>query len=247
MELQKNHLILFPIFVFWLVVGFILQVFWEVPDFLAFSKPLFLVFYAFALVELTMKQVKPVSRYFFALIIVCLVTFFIEAWSVATGFPFGTYHYSAILGPKFFGVPITIALAWVGVLLNSLYVATQRNKHLRAIETGIWIVVIDLILDPVAEASLFWEWGGSGSGGYFGIPLSNFISWYIIGAALSYLFPLYSKQKRTHRKVIFVFQGMLFMFGMIGVRLGLIMIGILSILFILLIEGRYQYDYRKQK
>ncbi|CQR48390.1 hypothetical protein BN1058_02758 [Paraliobacillus sp. PM-2] len=245
MSAQTNRLFIFPIFTTWYVIGFVLQVFWEVPSFLAFSQPLFLVFYAFCLVELTIKQTNYSFRYVLALFIVCVVTFSIEAWSVATGYPFGSYQYSSILGPKVLGVPITISLAWVGVLLNSLYVANQKSKHMRALETGIWIVVLDLILDPVAEASMFWEWNGSGA--YFGIPLSNFITWFIIGAILSYLFPMYPKQKTIHRKVSWVFQGMIFLFGMIGLRLGLTVIGILSLVFIFMIEGRYQYDYRRKK
>lgn len=244
---MKRKPVLLPIFLVWYTIGVILQVFFTVPDALAFSKPLFLIFYSFSLVELIWIFEKKGLQLIIANAIVAIVTFFIEVLSVETGFPFGEYDYTTVLGPLVFGVPFTIALAWVGVLLNSLLLASQKNRWWRALETGFWIVVIDLILDPVAIFESFWTWYNPGAVHYFNIPITNFISWFIIGAVLSLLFPLYTRPKTLHRTNAFIYQLMLLMFGLLSLRHGEAVIFSLSILFILMAEGKYRYDYRQSQ
>ncbi|WP_245751535.1 carotenoid biosynthesis protein [Amphibacillus marinus] len=243
--MESKQMRFFLIFLIWYTIGFILQVFFSVPEFLSFSKPVFLVLYACCLAELIWLQENSKQRFVISLLVVALSTYAVEVISVKTGFPFGSYHYSAALGPLLIGVPFTIALAWVGVLLNSLGISTQKGKFVRALETGIWIVVLDLILDPVAVSLNFWTWHEPGNFAYFDIPLSNFVTWFVLGALLSYLFPLYQKDKRRQRRITFIFQLMLLLFGMLAFRVGLTLIGFFSICFVILVEGRYRYDYRK--
>jgi uncharacterized membrane protein len=38
-----------------------------------------------------------------------------ENLSVFTGFPFGRYHFTGVMGPKIFAVPILLGLAYVGM------------------------------------------------------------------------------------------------------------------------------------
>src|SRR6478752_6432934 len=50
-----------------------------------------------------------------AFAIICLVVSnLLENIGVATGFPFGPYHYTDVLGPKLFLVPILIGPAYFG-------------------------------------------------------------------------------------------------------------------------------------
>ncbi|MGA3882591.1 carotenoid biosynthesis protein, partial [Bacillus pumilus] len=74
-----------------------------------------------------------------------VLTFPVEWVGIPTGFPFGAYDYSPTLGFLVAGVPLTIAFAWVGVFFNSLFLSSQQSKWRRAVETGIWIVLLDLI------------------------------------------------------------------------------------------------------
>jgi len=243
--MQERKLVLYPLFLIWYSIGLVLQLFWYVPSSLAFSKAVFLVFYALCLLELIGNTTGMWKSLLKGAAAIAVITFLVEAVSVATGFPFGSYDYTNTLGPLIIGVPFTIALAWVGVILNSLLLSNQKSKTLRAIETGAWVVVLDLILDPVAEKLHFWEWRGVGA--YFGIPLTNFMTWFILASLLAYLFPLYKRSKSAHRKAAFIFQLMLFLFGMLGFKTGLMPIGWLSILFIFIVESRYRYDYRSKK
>ncbi|WP_157967397.1 MULTISPECIES: carotenoid biosynthesis protein [Paraliobacillus] len=203
------------------------------------------MFYALCLIEIFGRIFNSWKIFYVGVGVIALITFGIEAISVATGYPFGSYNYTNTLGHLIAGVPFTIAIAWVGVILNSMLLSNQKSKTKRAVETGVWVVVLDLILDPVAEKLIFWEWHGTGA--YFGIPLSNFITWFILSALLTYIFPLYKINKSIHRKGALVFQLMLFFFGMLGFKTGLVAIGCLSMLFIILVESRYRYDYREKK
>lgn len=243
--IKEKRLILYPTFLIWYTIGLVLQLFCHVPTSLAFSKPFFLVFYALCLIELFGNTTIRWKNLYFGVGLIAIITFGVEAISVATGYPFGSYYYTDTLGPLVLGVPFTIAIAWVGVILNSLLLSNQKSKHKRALETGAWVVVLDLILDPVSEKLLFWEWQGAGA--YFGIPISNFITWFILSALLTYIFPLYKINKSTHRKGTLVFQLMLFFFGMLGLKTGIAPMGWLSMLFIFIVEGRYRYDYRSKK
>src|ERR1700739_4899007 len=68
-----------------------------------------------------------------------------ENLSVVTGFPFGHYHFTDVMGPKLFHVPILLGLAYVGTGYLSwalgLLIARQRNRP------GLWrgLVVCPLI------------------------------------------------------------------------------------------------------
>ena len=56
--------------------------------------------------------------------IVGVLTFTVEWVGITTDFPFGAYDYYPTLGFLVAGVPLTIAFAWVGVFLNSLFIKT---------------------------------------------------------------------------------------------------------------------------
>src|SRR5437867_1822402 len=112
-----------------------------------------------------------------------------ENLSILTGFPFGHYHYSSNLGPKLFLVPILIGpayhtvgyMAWTlaGVLLNMRKPGGGPFGLVALPVVASFVMVFwDLALDPSSSTyrqSWIWEDGG----GYFGVPLSNFLGWYL--------------------------------------------------------------------
>ena len=58
-----------------------------------------------------------------AFAIICLVVSnAIENIGVATGFPFGAYHYTDVLGPKLGYVPLMIGPAYLGVGLSLIHI-----------------------------------------------------------------------------------------------------------------------------
>lgn len=233
------------VFVGWYVVGLILMVFFEVPVWLQFANGIFLVLYACCVIEIGRNIYGAWSFVIVRAAIVGVLTFTVEWVGITTDFPFGAYDYYPTLGFLVAGVPLTIAFAWVGVFLNSLFLSRQQSKWKRAVETGIWIVLLDLILDPVAAERKFWVWYDGG--GFFGIPFENFVSWGIIGAGLSFLFPLVSIDQQALRWNGRIYQAMVFFFGLLALKGGLDVIFYLALIIVILCEGRVRFERKRQK
>jgi putative membrane protein len=114
-------------------------------------------------------------------ILVCMVTF-IEGVGVLTGFPYGSFYYTDTIGIKLFGVvPWTIAFAFIPLLLGALGIITYYvNTPWKVILlTASYLVLIDLVLDPVFVHLGIWVWITPGI--YYGVPVSNFIGWFATG------------------------------------------------------------------
>jgi putative membrane protein len=109
----------------------------------------------------------------------------LENLSIQTGFPFGHYHYTG--GGKIFQVPWFIGpaylatgyLAWVvaTVLLgdvrrNSPWLTTIGTPIVAAFAMTAW----DLSLDP-GTSTINQRWIWENGGGFFGVPLVNFLGW----------------------------------------------------------------------
>jgi putative membrane protein len=133
---------------------------------------------------------------------ICLVVSNIfENLGVATGFPFGPYHYTDALGVKLFYVPLLIGPTYLGVGYLSWSLATilagdvdRGSDRLQLIATPLiaaFIMVLwDLSLDPGASTVAGW-WIWHEGGGYFGVPLSNYLGWLLTVYAFMQLFALY--------------------------------------------------------
>lgn len=113
----------------------------------------------------------------------------LENLSIVTGFPFGWYHYSPALGPQLFQVPLVIGPAYFSVgyvawaVANIILEGADRNRQrfdwlmlptLSAFVMVGWDVTMDPLRSTVAG---YWIWPNGG--GYFGVPLSNFLGWYL--------------------------------------------------------------------
>src|SRR5713101_10103277 len=121
------------------------------------------------------------------IVITLVVSNILENLSIVTGFPFGLYYYTAALGPKLFLVPILIGpsyvsfgyLAWV---LSTILVGEVRRRSTVfttvavSLVASFIMVVWDLSLDPSAS-TILQDWIWTKGGGYFGVPISNFLGW----------------------------------------------------------------------
>ncbi len=117
----------------------------------------------------------------------------LEYLGVTTGYPFGAYKYTGVLEPQLpGGVPLAIGFAWLVVVAGSLLTARwllgsatgQRMVLLLPATGAVLAVGLDLLLEPVAyHVKNYWVW--LASGGYFGIPWSNFVTWLVAAFALN--------------------------------------------------------------
>ncbi len=110
-----------------------------------------------------------------------------DAVGVMTGVPFGRYTYTDQLGPKAAGlVPYVIPLAWFMMAYPALHIAHWLLKRAlpQAALAGALLTLWDLALDPAVTARWpAWVW--QGAGGLYGVPLTNFGGWLLVGTAVS--------------------------------------------------------------
>ncbi len=117
-----------------------------------------------------------------------------ELSSTRTGFPFGLYQYTgATRGREFFiaDVPIMdpVSFAFLAYAAFCLARATLRHRRVPrwalALTTGILMMLIDVVVDPLAVQGDRWFLGRVfyyvEPGMYFGVPLSNFGGWVLVG------------------------------------------------------------------
>src|SRR2546425_8247274 len=145
-------------------------------------------------------------------IVICLVVSnILENTSILTGFPFGHYHYTDVLGPKLFLVPLVIGpayfstgyLAWV--LANVLIGDVKREANAFTVVAVPFIasflmVMWDLCLDPnfsTVQHQWIWEQGG----GYFGVPLTNYLGWFFTVYVFLQLFALFVRLRPSASEV----------------------------------------------
>ncbi len=111
------------------------------------------------------------------------VGFSAELLGVATGRPFGHYTYSDKLGPRVGGVPVLAAAAWAMMARPAWVVARliTRRRAARVAAAAGALTAWDVFLDPRMVREGYWTWTGGGA--YEDGPLSNFLGWFVTGAA----------------------------------------------------------------
>ena len=125
--------------------------------------------------------------------IILLMSWAAEVVGSWTGYPFGTYDYTDLLGPKILGVPIQIPLGWLMMLPPSWGVAvalsTRVNPHWRlpavVCLSALAMTAWDLFLDPMMVSWGIWDWDHPGA--YYGVPWTNFIGWLLVSALVTSL------------------------------------------------------------
>jgi putative membrane protein len=108
----------------------------------------------------------------------------IERFGTATGFPFGRYAYSRTLRPQIGHVPAIVPMAWFAMALPAREAAhaalgEQSTRVGRVLLGSAAMTAWDLFLDPQMVGEGYWAWARRGV--YRGIPLTNFIGWFLTG------------------------------------------------------------------
>jgi uncharacterized membrane protein len=129
--------------------------------------------------------------------------------SIHNGFPFGLYHYiDATRGREIWiaGVPFMDSLSFTFLGFASYTVALliasplyRRGPDLRVLDTwkirrsprvwlmaALFMVMVDMVVDPLSVRGDRWFLGKifwyDPPGPYFGVPISNYLGWFIVAA-----------------------------------------------------------------
>lgn len=127
---------------------------------------------------------------------VAVGTTLVERVGTLTGYPFGKYGYTAALRPQVAHVPVIVPLAWFAMAVparESAHAALRsRSTPTSRILLGSFALTAwDFFLDPQMVGEGYWRWARRGV--YRGIPLTNFVGWFLTGlgvmAALEAILP----------------------------------------------------------
>tara|TARA_B110000858_G_scaffold6638_1_gene7287 strand:+ start:1235 stop:1873 length:639 start_codon:yes stop_codon:yes gene_type:complete len=105
-----------------------------------------------------------------------LMGFLVEMLGTNTGFPFGEYSYSSILGPGLLGTPFLIGVLWWVLLrsFNDVFSRISSNKTIISLATALGMLLLDIFIEPVAIGLGFWEWQAAE------VPLENYMAWFVL-------------------------------------------------------------------
>lgn len=132
----------------------------------------------------------------------------VELIGVHTGYLFGDYAYGESLGVKFYDVPIIIGINWGMLVIISASVAQrfQMNKFLQAVVASLFMLLLDVLIEPVAVESDYWTWEGDV------IPLFNFVCWFGVALLLQFVyFGLNLAEKNKVATALYCIQFMFFL------------------------------------
>lgn len=143
------------------------------------------------------------------LLIICLiVTFTMENIGVATGLPFGSYHFEVGAALPHIGrIPIVIGPLWFGMGYFSWVVAGTlldgADRHLNGRFNIIVLPIVaafvmtqwDLVMDPPSSTiAKAWIWHDGGA--YFGVPFVNYLGWLLTSWLFYQAFALHLSRRR---------------------------------------------------
>ena len=117
-----------------------------------------------------------------SLLALSIFAYAIEALGVATGFPYGPFHYGDALGPRVAGlVPYLLPVSYAPLVVGAVAATWgSRLRLLHVLQATLLLVWMDAVLDPGAASLGFWVWPDGGV--YYGVPLSNYAGWLLSGA-----------------------------------------------------------------
>lgn len=146
---------------------------------------------------------KGINSHFIYFMLTCFFTgVAVEIIGTQTGWLFGKYAYSNVLGPAIQNVPVIIGINWFIIIyccgvcihsiltkiLDQLYLQTGKPKpglKLASIivDGASLAVLFDWIMEPVAMNLGYWTWAG-----FDEVPLYNYLCWFVISSALMAVF-----------------------------------------------------------
>jgi putative membrane protein len=197
-DMGKFNKLRWSLIVIFLIVNILLIFTYKNPNLLAIDS--FLVtalLFILAVLHGSERYGKKNILLFF--LITWAVSFSFENLSIATGFPFGFYHYSPSLG--LLTVPLIIIFAYFAIgylawmlahVLTGQYTRKLEGKQIFIVPfiAAFIMVMWDLTVDPISSTLQgLWVWTTPGT--YFGVPISNFFGWFLVVYIFFQIFALY--------------------------------------------------------
>jgi uncharacterized membrane protein len=138
------------------------------------------------------------------------ITIILEYVGVTTGLIFGDYYYTSKFGPLILGtVPIMIPLAWFCLFYVSfqigLFIFDYNFETPLSVQSGLLLSIVQSFIMTFWDISKdveavfingYWVWENvNSSSAYFGIPVSNYIGWFVTSLLIYGTFNLILSRK----------------------------------------------------
>ncbi len=156
------------------------------------SGPTYVVFGAFAIL-LHASHRFGFARALGLLVAGAAISLTTELIGTGTGLPFGPYSYTTLLGYRIGGlVPFPIPLSWFYMVYSSIALTgrilpardSERSRVAWAFSAGAILTAWDVAMDPaMSSATTHWLWHTPGF--FYGMPLSNWIGWFLTGSIVA--------------------------------------------------------------
>lgn len=114
------------------------------------------------------------------------------------------HHYYAVEPIMILGVvPLSIPLAWVGIIYSAMIIGERLELSLwnRILTTTLLALSLDWGMDPIAVELGLWTWTHEG-GSFFGVPSFNFIGWFFIPVAYLIAYNLHWNKERNKLELL---------------------------------------------
>ncbi len=140
------------------------------------------VFFLFVPAAIALSRGLGLKNTIFLIVFLGGLGIIIETFALKTGIPYGHFSYLSQAGLRIAGlVPITLPFAWTTLIVGTVVLVRDKIKSRYAsIFVGtLYLVWLDMVLDPVSVALGFWRWEAGGV--YYGVPVINYVGWVISG------------------------------------------------------------------
>ena len=122
------------------------------------------------------------------LVTVVVASLVFESIGLATGYPYGSYTYGDVLGPRLLDVPLLVPLAWLLMAWPSRVLAERlAGRPATRVLVGTYLFAAwDVVLDPQLVQAGYWTWAHPSPGlpGIDTVPLTNLAGWVLAGLVL---------------------------------------------------------------
>ena len=159
-----------------------------------FSGPTYVVIGFVAALAHALGRLRHPGRVVAMFATVSLLALGSELLGTSTGYPFGGYRYTELLGHRILGlVPFPIPISWAFILYCSLAMCGRLLPARDDAATRLrWSAVAALILtawdvamDPAMVKTFHWIWLEPGP--FYGMPYTNWLGWLATGFVLSWI------------------------------------------------------------
>ena len=138
-----------------------------------------------------------------ASVLVLFLSWAVEHLGATTGFPFGAYSYTDVLQPQIAGVvPLAIPFAWLLIITAAMGIServlakrgisalhSRRDRATKVLTAASFALLLDVTIEPFAVLiNRYWVWNSNAElNGYYGIPASNFVAWWVTSLLLAWV------------------------------------------------------------